>query len=77
MNRIKMVWIFFKEKKFLIFVKTPKNNFSDPQTTNPNKTRSEHFWSLGPQKTPTKLIISYKMVSLLAYFVVFLFMCCT
>jgi len=30
-----------------------RNNFSDPQTTKLNKTRREHFWSSGPQKTPT------------------------
>jgi hypothetical protein len=29
--------------KILIFVKTPKNYFLDPQTTNPNKTRRKHF----------------------------------
>ncbi len=30
-------------KKFYFFVKTPKNNFSDPQSTNPNKTSRKHF----------------------------------
>ncbi len=42
-------------KKNLIFVKTPKMNFLDPQTTNLNKTRRGHFRSSGPQKTHTKL----------------------
>jgi len=41
------------QKKNLIFCQTLKNNFSDPQTTNPNKTRREHFWSSGPQKALT------------------------
>jgi len=77
MNHIKIVWIFFWKKKFLICVKTPENNFSDPQTTNLNQTHREHFWSSGPQKTPTKLIIPYKMVSLLTYFVILLFLCYT
>ncbi len=31
-------------KKFQ-HVKIHKNNFSDPQTINPNKTRWKHFWS--------------------------------
>jgi hypothetical protein len=31
------------KKKQLFFVKTPKNNFSDPQTKNLNKTRWKHF----------------------------------
>jgi len=31
------------QKKNLIFVKTPKNNFLDPQTTNLNKIRRGHF----------------------------------
>jgi len=65
------------ENKILFFVKTPRNNFSDPQTTNPNKTRRKHFWSSVPQKNPTKLTIPYKMVSLLRYFVILLFLCCT
>ena len=43
---------FFKKKKILICVKTPKNKFSEPQTTNLNETRREHFWSLGTQKNP-------------------------
>jgi len=33
----------FLEKKILICVETPQNNFSDPQTKNLNKTRREHF----------------------------------
>ncbi len=66
------------QEKNLIFVKTPKNNFLDPQTTNLNKTNRGHFWSSGPQKkTHTKLTIPYKMVSLLTYFVILLFLCCT
>jgi len=65
------------EKKFLFFVKTPKNNFLDPQTRNPNKTRWKQFWPSGPQQNPTKLIIPYKMVSLLTYFVILLFQCCS
>ncbi len=64
-------------KKNLIFVKTSKNIFLDPQTTNLNKTRRGHFWSSGPQKTHTKLTFPYKMVSLLRYFVILLFLCCT
>ena len=35
------------QKKDLIFVKTHKINFLDPQTTNLNKTRRGHFWSSG------------------------------
>jgi len=31
------------DKKFYFLSKPPKNNFSDPHTTNPNKTRREHF----------------------------------
>jgi len=62
------------QKKDLIFVKTHKINFLDPQTTNLNKTRRGHFWSSWPQKKPTKLTISYKMVSLLRYFVILLFL---
>ena len=65
------------QKKILIFVKITKNNFSDPLTTNPNKTRRKHFWSSVPQKNPTKLTIPYKMVSLLRYFFILLFMSCT
>jgi len=40
------------QKNNLIFVKTHKNNFLDPQTTNLNKTRRGHFWSSWPQKNP-------------------------
>jgi len=32
-----------RNQKILFFVKTPKNNFSDPQSTNPDKTRRKHF----------------------------------
>jgi len=31
------------QKKNLIFVKNPKNNFLDPQTTNLNETRRGYF----------------------------------
>ncbi len=41
-----------------------------PETTNPNKTRREHFWSSVSQKKTTKLTIPYKMVSLLRYFAI-------
>ncbi len=37
-------------QKKKIFVKIFKNNFSDPQTTNLNKTRWKLFWSSGPNK---------------------------
>jgi len=87
-QKIRFLEIFFRilnmfaivsnlQKKNLIFVKTPQNNFSDPQTTNLNKTSRKHFWSSGSQKTSTKLIIPYKMVSLLTYFVILQFLCCT
>ncbi len=65
------------QKKILIFVKAPKNNILDPQTTNLNEIRRGHFWSSGPQKANTKLTIPYKMVSLLRYFVILLFLCYT
>ena len=55
-------------KKISFFVKTPKNNFSDTQSKNPNKTRGKHFHLSVPQKNPPKLTIPYKMVSLLRYF---------
>ncbi len=53
-QKIRFLEIFFRilimftivrnlQKKNLIFVKTPKNNFLDPQTTNLNKTRRGHF----------------------------------
>jgi len=64
------------DRKFY-FCQNPKNNFLEPQSTNPNKTRRKHFWSSRPQKTPTKLVIPYKMVPLLTYFVILLFLCCT
>jgi len=53
-QKIRFLEIFFRilnifaivsnlHKKKLIFVKTPKNNSLDPQTTNLNKPRREHF----------------------------------
>ena len=53
-QKIRFLEIFFRilnmfaivsnlQKNNLIFVKTPKNNFSDPQATNHNKTRREYF----------------------------------
>jgi hypothetical protein len=39
-------------KKKLFFVKTPKNNFSDPQTTNLNKPVGNIFDRRDPKKPP-------------------------
>jgi len=38
------------QKKKFIFVKTPKNNFLDPQTTNLNKTVGDIFDRRDPKK---------------------------
>ncbi len=40
-----------KKVKILFFVKTPKNSFSDPQTTNPNK-NPETFLIVMTPKNP-------------------------
>jgi hypothetical protein len=40
------------QEKILFSVKTTKNNFSDPQTTSPNKTYWKHFDRRYPKKPP-------------------------
>ena len=64
------------DKKFYFLSKPPKITFQTPKLQTSIKPVGNIFDRRDPKKTTIKFIIPYKMVSLLRYVVILLFLCC-
>ena len=65
------------DKKIYFLSKPPKITFRTTKLQTLIKPVGNIFARRDPKKKPTKLIIPYKMIPLLTYLVILLFMCCT